>query len=108
MLCTHAGAAPAALEASVPDALVQVISNDENICAVGYAMDALNRLGMHEPRAAAMLRAAMAETSLFPSDTMSRPCGIDNEQWRAASQAAARFADAQMPKKLPYNFAQNM
>ena len=71
MLCTHGSAAAAAVAEAVPDALVHVIGTDENICAVGYAMDALNRLGLHVPRAAAALREALEGTSVFPSDALS-------------------------------------
>jgi hypothetical protein len=76
MLCTHEAAAAAAIEESVANALVQVIAADENVCAIGYAMDALHRLGLHVPMARLALRCAMSETTLFPSDALSRPLGV--------------------------------
>ena len=92
MLCTHSSASASAVDEAVPEALVHVIDTDENICALGYAMDALQRLGLHVPAAAAALREAMAETALFPADAMSRPHGVESEQWLAASSAAHAVA----------------
>ena len=85
MLCTHGGASAAADAESVPQALADVSGKDENVCAIGYAMDALNRLGAHLPSAAVLLRGAMAETTLFPVDALSRPRGVGTELWNAAS-----------------------
>lgn len=76
MLCTHAATASAAASEHVTECLVDVIETDENACAIGYAMDALHRLGMHLPTADAAFRRAMARTSLYPSDALSRPRGL--------------------------------
>jgi len=76
MLCTHAATASAAAAERVTECLVGVIETDENACAIGYAMDALHRLAMHLPAAEAAYQRAMAGSSLYPSDALSRPLGL--------------------------------
>ena len=76
MLCTHAAASAAASREHVAEALATVIETDENACAIGYAMDALHRLGMHLPAAHDMWQRVMAVTTLNPSDALSRPLGV--------------------------------
>jgi hypothetical protein len=76
MLCTHAATAPAAAAEHLAECLVHVIETDENACAIGYAMDALHRLGMHLPAAEVAFQSAMAGSSLCPADALSRPLGV--------------------------------
>lgn len=67
ILCTSTRGAHAAMSASacgVIEALVAVIDTDENICAVGFAMDALRRLGMHVPAAANAWKSCLRQTEL--------------------------------------------
>ena len=76
MLCTHAATAPAAAAEHVIECLVEIIETDENACAIGYAMDALHRLGMHLPAAEKAFQGAMGGSSLCPADALSRPLGV--------------------------------
>ena len=75
MLCTHAATVAAAADEHVTECLVDVIEQDENACAIGYAMDALQRLSMHLPSAEAAFQVATAGSSLYASDAVSRPLG---------------------------------
>ena len=76
ILCTHAATASAAAAEHVTECLVNVIETDENACAIGYAMDALHRLGIHLPSADEAFRRTMSRNSLYPSDALSRPLGV--------------------------------